>query len=388
MPVSLSSWSCAGRDLDRAAAEGGVHHVVRDDRHVAVHERDPHATADEGRVARVVGVHGDGRVAEDGLGAGGRDGDRRIRFRLARPLVEEVVADAVQRAGLGRWEGLEVADAGPAAGAPVDQRLGAIREVALVEAEEGLADGLRRDLVHRVPETAPVARTAHAALLGEDHVADPGHELAHPLEVGVAAQAGAALALPGEDPVEHELGGDARVVEPRQEQRRAPEHPCVADHHVLDRRPLRVPEVERARHVGRRLDQDERGQAGVGGRARAVRREDVGREPALVDVVLELGRHVGLRELLARRLGHGSLPTERKRPARPADERGRGTTCWFRAGCRVAHRGGVSGRALGALSGAIRTARERPSFRLVQRGSHRPALAWCRCRTYSSRSTP
>ena len=83
-----------GRDLDRAGAERRVDHGVGDDRHVALDERDAHAPSDERRVARVVGVHGDGGVAEDRLGARRGDRDRRVGVRRARRLVDEVVADA------------------------------------------------------------------------------------------------------------------------------------------------------------------------------------------------------------------------------------------------------------------------------------------------------
>ena len=66
------------RDLDSAGAEGPVDRLVGDDRHVPVHERDADPPADEGRVALVVGVHRDARVAEDRLGPRRRDGDRRV----------------------------------------------------------------------------------------------------------------------------------------------------------------------------------------------------------------------------------------------------------------------------------------------------------------------
>src|SRR5262249_60823470 len=102
----------------------------------------------------------------------------------------------------------EVADARPAAGAPVDQRLGAIREASVGEGLERDADGLRRAVVHRVAEAAPVVRGAELALLVEDRVPGLGHELLHPVEVAIAAEALAALALLREDPVENELGGD------------------------------------------------------------------------------------------------------------------------------------------------------------------------------------
>ena len=100
-------------------------------------------------------------------------------------------------------------------------------------------------------------------------------------------------------------------------------------------------------HVGRRLDDDEGRLAGVRAGAGAVGGEDVGGEPALVDRALELAGPVGLREPAAGSLaavacvGHRRRSLETERPARPADERGRGTTCWFgrRRGPLIAARG-------------------------------------------------
>jgi len=48
-----------------------------------------------------------------------------------------------------------------------------------------------------------------------------------------------------------------------------------------------------------------------------------------------------------------------ERPARPADERGRGTTCWFAVRDAPLIAGAGSGLPRGALSGAGRAARER-----------------------------
>ena len=310
-----------GRDLDRAGAERRVDHGVGDHRHVAFDERDPDAATDERRVPRVVGVHGDGGVAEDRLGAGRGHRQGGVRVRLAGRLVEEVIAHGPQRPGLGRREHLEVADARLAARAPVDERLRAVRQALLVQPEERLAHGPRGDLVHREPQPAPVAAAADASLLVEDDRPGGVDELAHPLEIAVAAEAGAALALLRQDAVEDELGGDARVVESGQEQRRVAAHPRVADHQVLDRRPLGVAEVEAAGHVGRRLDDHERRQRLVRGRAGTIGREHVGREPLLVDGVLELGGDIGARESLGLgcagvglRLRHLFGSRRRKRP--------------------------------------------------------------------------
>ena len=86
--------------------------------------------ADEVRVALVVGVDRDGRVAEDRLGPRRRDGDRRAGSGCAGRRVDRG-GSGPTRACRSRASAidLEVADARPAAGAPVDQRLGAVGEV-------------------------------------------------------------------------------------------------------------------------------------------------------------------------------------------------------------------------------------------------------------------
>ena len=311
-----------GRDLHGARAEGRVDDRVRDDRHVTLDERDADAPPEQRGVAGIVGVDGHGRVAEDRLRPRRRHRDRRGRVRLSGRVVDQVIAHPPQRPRLGRGDDLEVADAGPAPRAPVDQRLGPVGEIVPVQPLERDADRLRADRVHRVAEPSPVAAATEASLLHEDDLAGLGDERLHPLQVPLPAEAGAALALLGEDPVEHELGGDAGVVEPRQEQRRVPEHPGVADHQVLDRGPLGVAQVEAAGDVGRRLDDHERRQRRVGGRTSAIRREHVGVEPPLVDRALELGRVVGARQCLGPGcagflvgLRHRSAPGDQNAPS-------------------------------------------------------------------------
>ena len=78
-----------------------------------------------------------------------------------------------------------------------------------------------------------------------------------------------------EDPVEHELGSDRGVVEPRQEERPVAAHPGVANHQVFDRGPLGMSEMERAGHIRRRLDDGEGRERRIRGRAGTVGREDV-----------------------------------------------------------------------------------------------------------------
>ena len=90
------------------------------------------------------------------------------------------------------------------------------------------------------------------------------------------------------------------------------------------------------------------GQRRVGGRAGAVGREDVRREPALVDRALDIVRRIGLRQhpVIVWLLGN--------RTARSSSGRtGRGTTCWFGVGSGRSSRLGLaptpSRRAIGRL---------------------------------------
>ncbi len=126
-----------------------------------------------------------------------------------------MVADRPQRAGLRRRNHLEVAHARATARAPVDEGLRPIREAVAVQPLEGRPNGLRRTLVHRVPQPAPIGGRADAALLPEHHRAGRVGERAHPLEIPVASERLPALALLGDDPVEHELRRDAGMVEAR-----------------------------------------------------------------------------------------------------------------------------------------------------------------------------
>ena len=63
------------RDLHRAGALLGIGIFVGDDGDAAADQRQDHVLADEMLVALVVGMHGDGGVAEHGLGPRGGDDD-------------------------------------------------------------------------------------------------------------------------------------------------------------------------------------------------------------------------------------------------------------------------------------------------------------------------
>ena len=64
-----------GGDFDHAGAEFGVGQFVENDGDFAIHQRKLHGLAVQIEVALVLGVDGDGGIAEHGLGARGGDGD-------------------------------------------------------------------------------------------------------------------------------------------------------------------------------------------------------------------------------------------------------------------------------------------------------------------------
>jgi len=174
--------------LHGARPERTIDRLVGHDRDIPIDERDADAPPDQRGIAIVGGMDGDAGVAEDRLRTGRRDGDPGCGIGQAGGLVDEVVADRPERPGRRRGDHLEVGDARPAAGAPVDQGLGPVGEAGPPEGREGMANGLRAPVVHREAEAAPVGGGPHAALLTEHHVPRGVGERPHALQVAVASE--------------------------------------------------------------------------------------------------------------------------------------------------------------------------------------------------------
>ena len=287
------------RDLDRARPEGPLDVLVGNDRQAPPEEREDRVPTDERAVPIILRVDRDCRVAEERLGASGGHADPGAGIGRA-VIALQVVADRPERARLVAVDVLEVADRRQAARAPVDQRLAAVDEPRVPQALEGDAHCPGGALVHGEALAAPVGRCAEAAVLRADDVPRLAHEVPHALQVPLATERGPGLPVLGDDPVEHELGADAGVIDARQPERIVAAHPVVADECVLHRGRQRVADVQRTGHVRRRLDHDEALSAG----RRLVRGpECVGGQPALVDRRLD-GRGVVARSDLTSRRRH------------------------------------------------------------------------------------
>ena len=184
-----------GRDLDRARAERLVNGLVCDDRDAPVHDRQDGVAAHEVAVARVVGIDGDGGVAQDRLRARRGDGDV-ARVRLAGERLQRI-ANVVERPCGVHGLDLEVGDRAQAVRTPVDDALAAIDQSLLIEADEDLADGARQPLVQCEALALPVAGGAEAAVLILDAALVAAHPVPDALDEGLTPDLVAIRALFG-----------------------------------------------------------------------------------------------------------------------------------------------------------------------------------------------
>ncbi len=122
----------AGRDLDRAGALFGIGMLVGDDRDQPVGQWQTHMLADQILVARILGMHGHGGIAQHGLGA------RRRHHDEAAGLVLDRIFEMPQMALHLDALDFEIGDGGLQLGVPVDQPLVLVDQALLVQLDEHL----------------------------------------------------------------------------------------------------------------------------------------------------------------------------------------------------------------------------------------------------------
>ena len=243
LPISKSTGSWPGRDLDDAGAELGIDRLVRHHPHGdgAADGLDLEVTADVLRVARVVGMHGQAGVAELGLGPHGAERERTVldvdELRVALLALD-----------------FQVGQHRLAARAPVHDAVVAIDQSLVVEPHEDLAHRAGQPLVHREAQARPVARGAQLLELTDDRAAGLLLPLPDARHEGLAPEVLLGLALGGQLALHHDLGGDAGVIGARLPERVEAVHALETDQHVLQREGEGVAHVQRARDVGRRDD--------------------------------------------------------------------------------------------------------------------------------------
>ena len=171
-----------GGDLHAARAELGVDEDgVRDNRDLAVHEGMLDRLADEVGVARVLGMHGHRRVAQHGLGAGGRHHDLGDLGTIGagHGTLGQGVGEAVQLALVVLVLDLEVGQGRPVVRIPVDEALATVDEPLLIQADEVLLDGILKSRIEGEAIPRPVARHAEAVHLLPDAAARRGLSHSH-----------------------------------------------------------------------------------------------------------------------------------------------------------------------------------------------------------------
>ncbi len=156
-PISKSFGSCAGVTLTAPVPNSGSTCASATTGMRAVGQRQLDLRADQVPVALVVGVHGDGGVAEHRLGPGGGDDDG---------VVAVAVADRDQLAVVVLVLDLDVGERGQAARAPVDDALGAVDQPVVVELLEDGLDGPGQALVHGEALAATSRRRRRAGASG------------------------------------------------------------------------------------------------------------------------------------------------------------------------------------------------------------------------------
>jgi hypothetical protein len=200
-------------------------------------------------------------------------------------LVAHLVKDAVHRL----HDHLLVGEGGQRGRAPVDHALAAVDVAAFEKVGEHPEDGPRVRRVHGELGAAPVARGAEALELLEDLAALLPAPVPDPLDELLAAEVVAGLLLPAQLALNDRLGGDSRMVEARDPERREALQPGPPYQDVLQGVVEHVAHREDARDVGRRHHD----------RVRVlVRRrpsgEGAGRQPGGVPPLLDLARLVAL----------------------------------------------------------------------------------------------
>ena len=238
-----------GRNLDRTGTFLRIGIFIGDDRDAASDQRQDGIAPHEVPVARVVRMHGDGRVAEHGLGARGRDRDEGVVEPFDRILEMPQLPLHLDLLHF------EVGDGGQQLGVPVDQPLVLVDEALPVELHEHLEHRARKSLVHGEAFARPVAGGTQALELLDDGAARFRLPRPHLFEEFFAPErAPAGLLALHELALDHHLGGDAGVIGAGLPQHVAAAHALEAHQHVLEGVVERMAHMQRAGDVGRRDD--------------------------------------------------------------------------------------------------------------------------------------
>ena len=242
------------RDLHDARTELAVNVVVADHGDLAARQRQDHGLADKVRIALVLRIHRNGRIARQRLRTRRRD-HHVVLVRLARRTFrapDDRILDVPEVTVVRLVLDLVVRERRAAARTPVDDVVALVDEALVKELLEDLQHRAVAAVVEREALALPVRRVAEHALLVDDRAAVLALPLPDALEELLAPEVLTALALLLERLLDDILRGDAGVVCAGEPEGVAALHAAPADEDVLNRLVERVAHVQNARHVRRR----------------------------------------------------------------------------------------------------------------------------------------
>ena len=252
--VEIMGW----RDLHRTRTQFRIGMFIGDDRNAAAGDRQQHMFADDGGIARIIGAHGHGGIAQHGFGPRSGNDDMIGAIGKAR-AIRQRIADVGEAAGDFAGFHFQIGNRGLQLRIPVHQPFVAIEQFLVVELNEHLEHGLVEAVVHGETLVLPIARRAQPPELAGDGAAGFGLPFPHLGFERRAAHGGTAGLLGfGQLAFHHHLGGDAGVISADNPARIAAIQPVPADQQILQRVVERVADVQAARDVRRRDDDGER----------------------------------------------------------------------------------------------------------------------------------
>jgi len=239
-----------GGDLDAAGAEVGIDVVVGHDRNLTPHQRQGQCLAHQIGVARILGVHRHGRVAQQGFRPGG--GHLQVGAAISRSTATQRITEMPEVAVHLLHLHLQITHRRARGGAPVDQVFAAVDQPLLVQAAEGFHHRGAAAGVEGEALALPVNGIAQAPQLAHDRAAALGLPGPGLLEKRLTTQVLLAQAVCLELLLEDRLHRDRGVVGAGQTQH-VPAGQALEAHDRVDQgRVEGVAHVQAAGDVGRR----------------------------------------------------------------------------------------------------------------------------------------
>ena len=234
-------------DLHAPGTELGVNVVVGNDGDPSLGQGQKYFPADVVPIALIVGMHGDGRIAQHRLGPRGCDHQVVV-------AVDERITKPPDLPRLLSGQYFQVGNRRMQHRVPVDQPLAAVDQPFLVESNENLGNRLAEFRVHGEAVSRPIHRCAQPPDLPGDGVSGLLLPIPHPAHESVPPQFAPRPAFGIQQSFHDHLRGDACVVGSHLPERVVAAHPVIADQGIHDGVLEGVAHVHGTGHVGRRND--------------------------------------------------------------------------------------------------------------------------------------